>query len=348
MTDKEGFIVFVNKSYEKIFSIKYKSIYGKHVNEITNSFSNTGYDHKKRLFFNEAKLNPHQIISFTIKTDGLFYHVQVIPLLKYKREFEGILVTVHDVTHEAELEYKKQEQEQILIQNSKMAALGEMISAISHQWRQPLNTMLLIVSDLEDIIDPANQSLDVSKASSHLKRSRESIGLMNETINIFRDFYKEDFSEKEFNVLDTLEDVLYICKPQVQMNGIEIKLNYTKNDFHLKGYPTYLKQILLNLISNSKDELVLQKNKDFTFHAYISISIREENNVYIISVEDNGSGVNPKVAEKIFEPFFTTKGEDGTGTGLYISKLLFEKKMKGNIKLDNFCDPTRFLIILEK
>ena len=348
MTDKEGFIVFVNKSYEKIFSIKYKSIYGKHVNEITNSFSNTGYDHKKRLFFNEAKLNPHQIISFTIKTDGLFYHVQVIPLLKYKREFEGILVTVHDVTHEAELEYKKQEQEQILIQNSKMAALGEMISAISHQWRQPLNTMLLIVSDLEDIIDPANQPLDVSKASSHLKRSRESIGLMNETINIFRDFYKEDFSEKEFNVLDTLEDVLYICKPQVQMNGIEIKLNYTKNDFHLKGYPTYLKQILLNLISNSKDELVLQKNKDFTFHAYISISIREENNVYIISVEDNGSGVNPKVAEKIFEPFFTTKGEDGTGTGLYISKLLFEKKMKGNIKLDNFCDPTRFLIILEK
>lgn len=348
MTNKEGYIVFVNKSYEKIFSIQYKSIYGKHVNEITNNFKNTGYDHKNRLFFDDAKKNPQQIISFKIKTDDLFYHVQVTPLLKYKREFEGILVTVYDVTHEIELEYKKQEQEQILIQNSKMAALGEMVSAISHQWRQPLNTMLLIVSDLEDIINPSNKPLDVYRAFSHLNRSRENIELMNQTITIFRNFYKEDFSEKEFNLLDALEDVLYICKPQIQMNGIEIKLHYTNNNFNLKGYPTYLKQVLLNVITNSKDELAIRKKDNPTFHAYIFISISEENNLYIISVEDNGLGINPKDAEKIFEPFFTTKGEDGTGTGLYISKLLFEKKMKGNIKLDNFCDPTRFLIILEK
>lgn len=348
MTDKEGFIVFVNKAYEKIFSIQYKSIYGKHINSITNNFKNDGYDHKSRLFFDEAKQNKKQIISFRIKTDNLFYSVQVTPLLKHQQEFEGIIVTVYDVTHVIELESKKQEQEQILIQNSKMAALGEMVSAISHQWRQPLNIMLLIVSDLKDMLNPSNYPIDTDRAFSHLTRSRASIELMNETIHIFRNFYKEDFSEKEFNLINILEDVLCIYKPQIQMNGIELKFNYSNDDFNLRGYPTYLKQVLLNLIANAKDELAKIKKNDYTFYASITINIWVENNFHMISVEDNGLGINAQVAEKIFEPFFTTKGEEGTGTGLYISKLLFEKKMKGSLKLDNFCNPTRFLINLDK
>lgn len=348
MTDKNGHIILVNKSYEKIFSIQFKSLYGKHINDVTNDYNVNNYNHQNRLFFNEVKKNPFQMISFKILSNGLWYQVQVTPLLKQNKEFQGILVTVYDITHEEELESQRQQQEQILIQNSKMAALGDMISAISHQWRQPLSTMLLIISDMEDMLNISNKIIDYNRLFSHFIRFRESIGLMNETITIFRNFFKEDFCEKNFNLIDILEDVLYIFKPQAQMNGIEVRFSYRKNEMSLIGYPTYLKQVLLNCIVNAKDELVKIKKNNYTFDAYIAISVEENETEYKIIIEDNGNGISPEIAEKIFDPFFSTKGEDGTGTGLYICKLLFEKKMRGSFDLKHLSFPTQFAITLLK
>lgn len=349
MTDKNGHIILVNKAYEKIFSICFKSLYGKHINDVTNDYNKkSSYNHQNRLCFNEAKKNPFQIISFKIFSNELWYQVQATPLLKHNKEFDGILVTVHDITHQENLESQRQQQEQILIQNSKMAALGDMINAISHQWRQPLSTMLLIISDMEDILGQSKKAIDYNRLFSHFCRFRESIGLMNETITIFRNFYKEDFCEKEFNLIDILDDVLYIYKPQAQMNGIEIRFSYTNDEVILKGYPTYLKQVLLNCIANAKDELVKIKKEDYTYDAYIAINVLEDEASYQIIIEDNGQGITSDIADKIFDPFFSTKGDDGTGTGLYICKLLFERKIQGSLHLAHFSSPTQFVITLFK
>ena len=106
------------------------------------------------------------------------------------------------------MEQNRQKQEQILLQNAKMAALGEMISAISHQYKQPLNTLLLLASDTHELLSGKNGD---KMALKNIENIRMNVELMNETIDVFRDFYKEDFCEKEFDLTNVLDDVLYIC-----------------------------------------------------------------------------------------------------------------------------------------
>ena len=159
---------------------------------------------------------------------------------------------------------------------------------------------------------------------------------------------KEDFLEKSFDIVDIVEDVLFIYKQQILMHGIELEIDYVEKYHYLKSHPTYLKQILMNIIANAKDELINVKQLDLSFHAKIKIIIVEEANQYIINVEDNGRGISEEKKEHIFEPFFTTKGNDGMGMGLYLCKLLFENKMQGDIVLSNLSNPTKFSILLFK
>ncbi|MDD4506253.1 MAG: sensor histidine kinase [Sulfurospirillaceae bacterium] len=351
IVDNKKRIVLANEPLQKFLELENPIEFGEELSNLSHSNGNTSLIKKIIEDINDVMDN--HLMSKTLKIisdkSSECMLIQVMAIIEKGIRMEGCVLTISDVTHECNLEMQNKEHEQMVLQHSKMAAIGEMIGAITHQWRQPLNTMLLIVSDLEDMISSTQQPLDVSHALSHLSRSRSSIKLMNETIQVFRNFYKEDFTEREFNLIDIVEDVLCICTPQIQLNGIETQFNYdSRKSFYLVGYPTYLKQVLLNLISNAKDELSKMKSKDYMFHAYITINIWGNNTAYMISVEDNGLGINPNMAEKIFEQFYTTKGEEGTGTGLYISKLLFEKKMKGSIRLDNFCNPTRFLITLER
>lgn len=347
ITDKEGLIVFINKAFEKIFSLKPKDFIGKNINQLSYVLYNK--NSTTRYCFDAIKEHPNQSIFTEIQIDNLFYRMQMIPLFENQSRVQGLIITVYDITHEVELESQKQKQEQILIHNGKMAALGEMIGAISHQWTQPLNTLLLSISDLEDII----ATIDVPKNTqnriiSHFNRSRINIDLMDETITIFKNFYKEDFLEKSFDIVDIVEDVLFIYKQQTLMHGIELEIDYVEKYHYLKSHPTYLKQILMNIIANAKDELIKVKQLDLSFHAKIKIIIVEEANQYIINVEDNGRGISEEKKEHIFEPFFTTKGNDGMGMGLYLCKLLFENKMQGDIVLSNLSNPTKFSILLFK
>ncbi len=245
------------------------------------------------------------------------------------------------MTHEKELEKKEIENEQLLIQNSKMAALGEMVSAISHQWRQPLSTLLMLISNIEDMIKKEN----FEKANDYLDRSRDNIELMNETINAFRNFYKEDFGKAKFDLVTIINEIILISSPQTVMNGIALEFIYDKNNNYIcDSYPSYIKQVLINLIGNSKDELstILQENP--LYKASIKVFLTRKDNKFYIIIEDNGRGISIENQNKIFKPFFTTKGEQGTGTGLYLCKLLVETKMNGRFFLDNKSNPTIFVI----
>ena len=251
----------------------------------------------------------------------------------------------HDITHEVNLEQNKQKQEQILLQNSKMAALGEMISVISHQYKQPLNTLLLLASDTHELLSGKNGD---KMALKNIENIRMNVELMNETIDVFRDFYKEDFCEKEFDLIDVLDDVLYICRPQLQVKNIELRFTYDDGPHEIKGYANYIKHVLMNLITNAKDELAKKAKSTDNFIPYVEINLRQDENKFIVTIEDNANGVDSELLDKIFEPFFTTKGDDGTGMGLYLCKLIFEKKLRGDIRLANAKNPTKFELELLK
>ena len=343
LTDKNGSISFINKAFEKIFSLKSKSIYGKSIDTILRYLKIEDSNCEEKSCFEAIKKNPHRVFSYSLKKDGKDYRVQITPLLKYQKEFEGAIVTVNDITHERALEKKEQEHEQILIQNSKMAALGEMVSAISHQWRQPLSTLLMLISNAEDVVE------DNKKALNYLTRSRHTIELMNETIKAFRNFYKEDFGKATFDLIDIINEVILISTPQMKMNAIELTFTCKENErYTCKGYPSYIKQVLINLLGNAKDELSILLKEDPLYEAKVSLHLEKAEKGYHISVEDNGKGISQNNAKKIFEPFFTTKGEQGTGTGLHLCKLLTEVKMNGKLTLVSAMKPTKFLIYIGK
>lgn len=340
LTDKDGNIIFINKVFEKIFGLKSKSLYGKFLDSILDKLESDNT--KQILSFQNIQKNLYKMKSYSIEKDEKIYRIQITPLLnKYQKELEGAIITVIDISHEKYLEKKEIEQEQILIQNSKMAALGEMISAISHQWRQPLSTLLMLISNAEEIIEKDNNA----KASNYLASSRNTIEHMNETINAFRNFYKKDFGKGNFDLIDTINEIILITSPQLTMNEIELEFIYDRREeYSCNSYPSYIKQVLVNLIENSKDELSKILDTKPSFNASIKISLIKKENSYFISVEDNGRGIIIKNRDKIFEPFFTTKGETGTGTGLHLCKLLVENKMNGNFTLDNSSNPTKFMI----
>ncbi len=344
LTDKEGKIIFINKVFEEVFSLKSKSLYNKPLDSIIDILKCSNSNQIS--CFQDIKNNLLKMKSYLLEKEEKIYRVQITPLLNnYQEELEGAIVTIHDVTHERELEQKEVEQEQILIQNSKMAALGEMVSAISHQWRQPLSTLLMLISNTEEIIEKQN----LPKVNNYLNRARGNIELMDETINAFRNFYKEDFGKDKFDLVKIIKEIILITSPQMQMNGIELKFIYDeKNSYSCESYPSYIKQVLINLIGNAKDELVRVLKDKFLYEAKINIALSKKDGCYLISVEDNGSGISNENKNKIFEPFFTTKGEQGTGTGLYLCKLLIENKMNGEFKLENLSKPTKFTIKIGK
>lgn len=342
ITDKIGNIVFINKEFEKIFGLKFRENMGKNFKHLSDIFCT---DQNTQEIFSQIQANPKRSFSITSKKDELFYKSNFLPLLDKNGAFEGIFITAYDNTHEIDLEINKQKQEQILLQNAKMAALGEMVSAISHQYKQPLNTLLLLISDTQEKLGAKNEQQIVSE---NIANMRLNVELMNETINVFRNFYKDDFEEKSFNLLDIVDDVLYICRPQLQVKNIELRLLCDDETYEITSYPTYIKHVLMNVIMNAKDELAKKSRQTGEFHACVIVRLSQNSKSIIIQIEDNADGISDDLAERLFEPFFTTKGSDGTGIGLYLCKLMFEKKLRGNISLVSAANPTKFQIELLK
>lgn len=345
MTDKKGKIVFVNKSYENIFNLKSKSLYNQNILSAVHSIENKEFFKENKPFFIQAQTNPKEILSYKLQSEHQTFNFQVTPLLKGNEDFEGIIVTVYDITRETLIEKEHLSQEKIFIQNSKMIALGEMVNAISHQWKQPLSTLLLLISNLEERI----LNKDFEKVEDYLVRSRSNIVLMSETVEAFRNFYKEDTCEKEFNLIDTIEEVTYIISPLLTIKGIHLQFNYegNKDAFMLLGFSAYLKQVLINLVTNAKDSLVTTLKNDPFYEAHIVIDLEKTPFGFTLCIEDNGEGIEENKVQEIFDPTFTTKGKAGTGTGLHLSKLLIEDKMHGKLYLKNNKAPTTFVIELK-
>jgi signal transduction histidine kinase/small ligand-binding sensory domain FIST len=205
----------------------------------------------------------------------------------------------------------------LLQQQSKQAQMGEMVSMIAHQWRQPLNVISLFANNIE--LDIQMGEIDKNSILETVKNIKKQTQKMSEIINSFADFIKPDVKKVKFLLKDVLQKSMEIMYAQLKARGIDIHIEYSDETIEIEGYITLLEQVIINLVSNARDEFERTKQDK----KIITINCKKENNFAIIEIEDNVEGGIPKkIQDKIFNPYFTTKGVKGTGLGLYMLSLI--------------------------
>ena len=235
---------------------------------------------------------------------------------------------------------KRAEQERLLIEKSKFIALGEMISNIAHQWRQPLSELSAIILNIK--FRYMMKKLDLETMSQKSKDAEKLLDYMSNTIDDFRNFFMPDKSKKKFNIKESIKDVLNIIGKTLQNQHIHLTITFDE-DIKVLGYKNEFEQVVLNILSNAKDALIENSIKNPT----IKISVSKEMDWAKIYIDDNGNGIKIEPIEKIFEPYVSTKEEsNGTGIGLYMSKIIIEKNMQGKIVAINRAEGARFTIRL--
>lgn len=237
---------------------------------------------------------------------------------------------------------KNKEKDKLLFQQNKMAALGEMLGNISHQWRQPLMEINSLFLPIE-----AKLSMDIEIEKEELLKSIDKLNeitrYMSNTIDDFRNFFATDKEKIEFKLLEQINSTVSIISAGLKENNIHLDIIIQKNPI-LIGYKNEYSQVLINIINNAKDILVQRKIEN----PYIKITIFEENDNLVTTIEDNAGGIKIEPIEKIFEPFFTYEKINGSGIGLFMSKLIIENNMNGRLTVRNSSEGALFEIVLPK
>jgi signal transduction histidine kinase len=237
---------------------------------------------------------------------------------------------------------KNKQKDYFLIQQSRLAQMGEMISMIAHQWKQPLNNLSIINQAL--VLKYKRDKLDDAAIDKFKKDSNSQIQQMNNTINDFRDFFKPDKELKRVNVLDTVKTTLEIANPMLAHSNINIDIDI-KNDIFVSIYPNEFNQVILNILNNARDAL----DENNIANKKIFINLQEKDNQVMLNIQDNAGGIPEEIIEEIFNPYFSTKdSKKGTGLGLYMSRLIIEEHMDGKLDASNINDGAKFTIVLNK
>jgi PAS domain S-box-containing protein len=225
---------------------------------------------------------------------------------------------------------KNRKKDILLQQQSRLAALGEMLGNIAHQWRQPLSAITSSISGLKVKQEFGQlQSNDIEEVSQAIMHNAN---FLSETINDFRNFLKKDKKKSTFLVANAIFSTLKIVQASLKNNYIEVDTSNIDTTVEYFGNENLLKQVMLNLISNAKDALLEQKIEN----KKITLELVQKRNDILIYVIDNANGIDHAIKEKIFDPYFTTKHpSQGTGLGLYMSNQIIKEYFNGSIELFN-------------
>ena len=207
--------------------------------------------------------------------------------------------------------------------------MGEMIGNIAHQWRQPLSVISSSISAIK--LSVGTNIYTNEELINFMDTVLNSTKYLSETIDDFRNFYKKDLEKEEFAIKNAIDMSFNLVKTELVKQGIKtIFINDT--DFNIMGVKNQFLQVLMNILSNSKDAFIDKNIDDKT----IFINLYEENDKKCIEIYDNAGGIKDDVIEHVFEPYFTTKHKSiGTGIGLYMSQEIIAKHLEGQITVTN-------------
>jgi signal transduction histidine kinase len=220
--------------------------------------------------------------------------------------------------------------EKILLEQSKLAAMGEMVSVIAHQWRQPLSAIGSIITRLK--LKYNLKDIDLNTYDEKLTQINNYIQYMSNTIDHFRDFLIKDSKKDLIKLEQIVNDTYSLIQNSFDLIGIKVIINPSESLENIYLYKNDLIQVILNILNNAKDALVLNNISN----PQITIKFSQIDAFQIIEIEDNAAGIDLNIIEKIFNPYFSSKEKkNGTGLGLYICKIIVEKHLNGEISVKN-------------
>ncbi|MBD3840487.1 MAG: hybrid sensor histidine kinase/response regulator [Campylobacterales bacterium] len=305
----------------------------KNNNEDQNILLISGYNHIEYL---------HKAID--LEVDGIF--IKPINLDHFLKKLNKIIDTIYlkESLEKKELELKNQleenrtitfnlyQKQEELVNQSKFAAMGEMISMIAHQWRQPLNSIGMNVNSIQMMVE--KKKVKVSEFNQMITSINNSINYMSQTIDDFKDFLKKENKTHEVTLQDLVLKPKLLTDTEFKKYKIDFQFetNVNINDkVRIENSKFY--QVMINMYKNAIDEFKFKKNIEKPF---IRVTIlRHENDFYEVKVKDNAGGVPLNIINRIFEPYFSTKSKNGTGLGLYMSKKIVQDFFNGDISVVN-------------
>ncbi|MBF0458322.1 MAG: DUF3365 domain-containing protein [Nitrospirae bacterium] len=385
--DASGEIILWNNAAETIFGYTREEIVGRNITVLMPERYRAVHINSMNRFVKEGSSN---IIGKILELHGLRKNDEEFPvevLISNWTIKDGVFFTgvVRDITERKKLEAnvtektrqlssmaddlkikvaegidKYKRQEQLIIQQSKMAAMGEMIGAIAHQWRQPLNAVGVLIQDLQDAQNFGE--LDKNYMDDAVERAMEQIQFMSGTIDDFRTFFKPSKEKTPFSLKQSFDEIWSIISAQLKNHQIDCQVicrsggtntpdvDMPCDAMTVIGYPNEFKHVIINIINNAKDAILecIEKEALSRDGGKIIMDVSKgDNSVIIVRIIDNGGGIPPHIKEKIFEPYFSTKGDaKGTGIGLYMSKVIIENNMDGRLYCENIENGTIFVIEL--
>ncbi len=308
---------------------------------------------KKSLFLNQS-------MSFLVLSERSFKkEIEINYKSKYKKLDQNLELTkalsniakvssyeLHELNQKLEERIKEEVQknrdkDSILIHNSKLAQMGEMMSMIAHQWRQPLSAISATSTGLQIKIELGRYDEEFFVKS--LGKVEDYVNHLSDTINDFTNFFKPSKRKKRVSAKYLVEKAIFILSPSFSKNSILVTTEFNE-ETELTTYSNEVVQVLINLLKNAENILLKREIIDPKIHINTFI----KNSKIYIEVMDNGGGVDKEIIGEIFESYFTTKdAEDSTGLGLYMSKFIIENSCGGSLGVENFNDGAKFTIILQ-
>ncbi|MBR8461740.1 PAS domain S-box protein [Campylobacter sp. faydin G-24] len=380
-TDINGIITFVNDEFCKICGYSRKELIGKNHNIVRHP--DVPKENFKQLWGTILSKNVYKGIAknLTKYKKVVYLNTTIIPILDLNGEIEEFLAIRHDVTQVIELNeqllktqnelktlnlgleervaeqtkeltqlnenlksiveaeiVKNEEKTRIMIIQSHFASMGEMIANISHQWRQPLNELSIALFKMKRLVQSSDNEFE-----NLYNRCKNIIKNMSNTIEDFSGFFTINKPPQEFYLSDVVKNSIFMLQGALEKKGIKVSIN-VKKETYILGHKRYIEQVVINLINNAKDVLIERNIKN----KRIKIDISSQDKFIIVDVNDNGGGIDKSIIDKIFEPYFTTKQtKQGTGIGLYMSKLIIDK-FNGIIEVKNKKEGACFTIKLPK
>jgi CheY-like chemotaxis protein len=235
---------------------------------------------------------------------------------------------------------KSIQKDHLMFQHARLAAMGELLSHIAHQWRQPLNHLGLAIQSLP--LDFEDGGLDGHKLKEFVDDTMGILGYLSRTIDDFRNFFAIEHSRTKFDPCQMTEKTIALIRTGFEQLGISVIL-VKQGSKPIMGYSDEFSQVVMNFLTNAKD-ILLERN---VRKPMIEIRCYYEDGIDCISVRDNGGGIREEILDKIFDPYFTTKfSSQGAGIALYMAKMIIEKHMGGSCTAINAADGAEFIIKL--
>ena len=280
------------------------------------------------------------IILFIFDFKDFYIQQNYFDLVLIVFAIEAMLFTISVAYKYNDLKRQNKEFEKLILQQSKFVKSGEMIANITHQFRQPLNNISYILINLKTRFE--NNRLDKEFFDRKVNQANEQLNFLSKTIDDFKEFYIQDKQKEIFLVKDSIFNAISILSADLKKHNIKLDLEFKSfEDIKVFGVKHELSQVVLSIVLNSIDILKNIENPE------IFIKVSSSSAEVIIDIVDNGGGVKIKNLKKIFDPYFSTK-KDGTGIGLYLSKIIIEDSFLGKLEVENEKDGAKFSIFIEK